>query len=315
MALNFPLSPTLNQQYTDPNGVVWVFDAIKWEVFRTDPSKLFLGTKLSLAVPYTLTSTAQVVSFSTESFDTANFFNPIIPTRITVDRSGFYRVNAQIVAGSGGSGASYTATIRKNTIFTLQTSLFASNQAVSYQEVLQLTAGDYIEIVAGESTGTGQLTTATFIEVSLIGFNAASQLGTYFSGAKARLNVDEAALLTPTAVNWDSVEFNINADILGNPYWSAGAPSRLTIYATAYYNFFAIITAGVLGGSGSYTLTLRKNGATNLDTIVCNPSDVITINSTYQLNQGDYVELILNNSGGVGSLSAGSYLQITRQGV
>ncbi len=315
MPLNFPTSPSINTTYTDDNNISWVYDGVKWNTVRNNLSNTFYGSKLSFINNVSLTNVLSPISYTQEIFDTGDFFNiDNNSTKIFFNRAGFYRLNIQIATGSTGSGASYNASIRKNNSSTFQTIMQAANQTSVYDDVVEFAAGDYIEILASEDNGIGILTTDSFVEVSLLGYTAGSTIGQIFSGVKTLLTSPENTTSTNTAIVWDSVQFNLNASPAGDVYWTSGNANTISFYTNAFYNIKSDIFAGSVGGENSYNLTLLKNGATVLDNITFGPNDTIHIDTTYEFLINDYIQMVISNSGGVGSLTADTYLQVTRLG-
>ena len=202
MALNFPSAPTNGQLYTDPNAVVWRFDGVKWNVERGTAYKTFSGAKVTLASTYNLTSTSTAISFDTVSIDVDNYFSLIQPTRITVNQTAFYRINFSAYTSSNGSA--YTIILKKNGSTNLSTVTISPNQYTNFDEVVDLVAGDYLEVYASESLGTGGLTTSTFFEIARAGYSmgTAASAATAFSGVRGTLTAPYAVTSTPAAISW-----------------------------------------------------------------------------------------------------------------
>ena len=91
--LSFPASPSNGDEYTDPNGEVWQFDGVRWEVASTSGIKQFYGVKVSLASEEFLTSTLNLVEFDTVDFDTGNFFDTT-----NANNSGVYSITLDEIA-------------------------------------------------------------------------------------------------------------------------------------------------------------------------------------------------------------------------
>lgn len=318
MALNFPSNPTNLQQYTDNNGVVWQFISNKgvWRVLRDDKLKDFYGAKIVLDTVESLTSVSTAVTFDSETFDVGNYFNVLTPSKLTVSNPGFYRVNLLISVGSQGNGASYIFTVKKNGSTTLTTTTAGPNQFVSYDEILELLAGDYIELYALESEGVGTLNIGSFFEIQNIGdlVGSAQTTATTFSGLKLNLTSVEALTSAFTAVTWDNDEFNTNADINGNVYWSAASSSKATIYTTGYYRLKASLKAGSGGSDNSYTVDLRFNNTSSMSSSI-SPNDILDLDDVHNLTSGSYIEFYAKESGGTGELTTDSYFELIRLGV
>lgn len=318
MALNFPSSPTNGQQYTDDNGIVWQYLSSKgvWDVYRDDALKEFSGAKIILDINDALTPTSTAVTWDSEDFDIGGYFSVSFPTRLTVPKIGFYRLNLLISVGALGNGASYTFVVKKNGSSTLTTTTAGANQFVSYDETLELNAGDYIELFALESEGVGDINAGSFFEIQNIGdqIGSAQSTATTFSGLKLNLTTVEALTSTPAAITWDSTTFNTNADINGNVYWTIASSSKATIYTTGYYRIKASFESGVNGTDDSYTIDLRFNNTSSISASI-GPNDSLDLDDVYNLTSGSYIEIFADESGGTGELTTDSYFELIRLGV
>lgn len=312
MPLNFPSSPTNGQQYTDPNAVVWEFDGVKWNVVDGTSNKTYSGVRVGFTTEYSLTSTSTAISFDDERFDTDTYFSVSTPTRVTVNRSGFFRVNFSVYTAS--TGTTYTITLKKNGSTTLGTVTLAPNQFTNYDETLELDVGDYLEVYCSESSSTGALTTSSFLEVTRVGL----ALGTFvssadaFSGARTKLTSTYSTTNVSTAIAWNTTEFDQNANPAGNTYWSAGATSRLTISLGGFYRVKSVIA---VGSTDTYTANLTKNGTSTLTSTSINPNGYAQVDEIYELAENDYLQLYVNDANSTGSLLTTTYLEITRIGV
>jgi hypothetical protein len=110
--------------------------------------------------------------------------------------------------------------------------------------------------------------------------------------------------------------YNINANAAGSVYWSVSNPTRFTIATTGYYRIKAFFLTGVNGADASYTINVRKNGTTSLDSASLGPSGTAELDETYQFTATDYLEVLVSNSGGVGTIeSSDTTFALTRLGV
>lgn len=312
MPLNFPSTPTINDVHTDGNGVSWLFDGVKWDVSAGTAYKTYSGVKLKFATDYNLTSTSAAVEFDSEEFDTDSYFTVTYPTKATITKSGYYRINASVFSSSTGS--SYSISIKKNGSTTLASTTIAPNQFSNFDEIVELVVGDYLEIFASDSASTGALTTDSVFEITRLGLPLGTSISPAeaFSGARAKLTSVFNTTSTSTAITWDATDFNQNANAAGNIYWSSGAASRLTIYTAGYYRLSCDLA---IGSAEGVTLILKKNGSTTIDTAIIPPSGGARIDDTILLDVNDYIELYANDTTSIGSILADSYFEITRIGV
>lgn len=318
MALNFPSSPTASQTYTDDNGVIWEFDATKWNVVTGTTKKLFSGAKVRLTTTATLNSTPAVLDFDVEDFDTGEYYNFAQAARYTISTTGYYRIAGTFYTGVNGSGESYTFTLKKNGTLTLTSQTSSANQSASYDASILLNAGDYLEIEVSESSSTGTLLSGSYIEIQRLGYSSGSAINQadVFSGVRTLVSSNVTLSSTPTAISWTSTEFNENADAFGNVYWTISQPSRITVKITGYYQIKSFITTSSEGSVNSYTLTLKKNNTTNIvSSVLLGPNDNANIDEIFFFNANDYIELFASNSGSVGSILSPVYVELIRVGV
>lgn len=312
MALNFPTSPTNGQQYTDANAVVWEYDGVKWNVITGTANKMFSGCKISFSSNVNLTANSTALNFDSEQYDTDSYFTVSAPTRITFNRDAFYRINLSVYTGT--SGASHVITLKKNGSTTLANTVIAPNQYTNFDQIIQFTESDYIELYALDSAATGYLTTGTNIEMTRVGLAQGTNVpsASAFSGVRTVLSTSYNTTNTATAIAWSNTVFNQNANPAGDLYWSASTPNRLTIGLTGFYRIKGEIFAGPTEG---ITLNVRKNGSTSIANTSIPVNGYAELDDIYQLNQNDYIQLVVNDSTSIGTITSNTYLEVVRLGV
>ena len=312
MALNFPSTPTTGQQYTDANAVVWEYDGVKWNVITGTANKMFSGCKISLSTNTNLTANSTAITFDTEEYDTDSYFTLSSPKRITFNKDAFYRINLSVYTGV--SGASHVITLKKNGSVTLANTVIAPNQYTNYDQILQLSDSDYIELYASDSAATGYLTTGTNIEMTRVGLAQGTNIpsASAFSGVRTILTSTYNTTNTSTAVAWSSTAFNQNANPAGDFYWTDVTPTRLTIGLTGFYRLKGEIFAGATEG---LTLNVRKNGTTSIANTYIPSNGYGELDDIYQFNQNDYIQLMVSDSTSTGTITANTYLELVRLGV
>lgn len=318
MTLSFPPSPTNGQQYTDPNGKVWQFDGVKWNIATSSSSKPFSGVKIELINSYALTETESPVSFDNEVYDTDGFFNLSTPTTITIPRTGYYRVKTNIQTGTSGDGATYSVEVLKNGVSLFNVNMSA-NQSGVYDEVLLLNGQDTIGLSAGEASAIGTLEVGTVVEVYLIGytFGGAITPGFEFSGLRVDLLNDTATTSTPTAITWTTsdITYDLNANAAGSTYWTDTDPTKFTIATSGYYRLNAYFATTEVGATDSYTIDVRKNGTT-LESGSIGSLDTVQLDETYNFASTDYIQVFVSNDGSVGDIKGtDTSFSLTRLGV
>jgi len=320
MALNFPTSPTNGQQYTDDNGIVWEYSSTKgvWNKKSDVNIKEFSGAKLSLSANLGLTSTTTQVAFDTVEFDTDSYTNiGTNSSRLTISVNGYYRITSLFETGPLGAGSTYNFIIKKNGTTELANSTASPNQFIAYDEVLQLVSGDYIECYIHEDDGIGTILTTSFFEIYRVGYSIGSSFLPLdsFSGVKLILSANESMTSTPTAIQWDSADYNINADINGNVYWTAGTAQRVSIYTNGYYRLKSSFAANTVGGANSYNINIKATGSATIESASFGALENIELDETYYFVSGTYLEAYASNTGSVGQLTTNTYLQLIRIGV
>ncbi len=317
--LSFPANPINGDQYTDDNGKVWQFDGVKWNIATTESSKQFSGVKVSLSTQAFLSNTLSTVEFDVEDYDTSNFFDSGTPSTIIIPQTGYYRINLLVLTSQEGSGASYTVQLRRNA-GNLFTSTMSAFQSGTYNEILLLNGGDEIKLYASEEESVGSILEDSFLIVELVGYSFGSSLrpGFEFSGVKMELQSDVNTTSTPTAITWSTndVVFNVNASAAGNVYWQDSSPTRFTIATGGYYRIRSFLLTGIDGSADSYTIVLRLNGATVLETVSLGANESAAVDETYNLSSNDYIEIVVSNSESLGLIQAAStFFEIIRLGV
>lgn len=136
------------------------------------PATAFSGVRGILTLPFNVTSTPTAIAWDSTPFNQnadasgATYWVVGAPTRFTFSISGFYRLKGFIAVASAGT---YTFTLRKNGNTTLATATIDAFQTTQLDELYQLAAGDYIELVVSDNNSTGSLSTSTYLEMIRIG--------------------------------------------------------------------------------------------------------------------------------------------------
>jgi hypothetical protein len=158
-ALNFPAAPNHLETYTDPNQAVWQYDSdgTYWDVITSTTRKNFSGISRKLTATFALTSSYQVITWDSEDFQIDNYSKGS-DSRVYAPTTGFYRVQLDLATDTNGEGSSYTFQLRLNGT-AVETVAVGPNQVTSYDETLELTEGDYLDVWGLETTQTGNITT------------------------------------------------------------------------------------------------------------------------------------------------------------
>lgn len=313
MPLTFPYPATTGQTYTDSNGAVWQYDGIKWDIVTGTTKRLYNGVKVGLSINYSVTTTLAPVNWDVEFIDTDGYWNSLQPSRITIPATGYYNLNTNVF--SDNSGAGYELQILKNGTTEITDGLLNPNQAADYNETVFFNQGDYIQLLISEYTDVGAVSSDTFMELTLIGLALGTGVNSNnaFSGVKTSIGFNFATTVTPAPLAWDGTVFDTNANALALTYWTVSDPGKITVKMDGYYQISAFVETATVGGT--YTITLRKNGSINVANATIAPNDTANIDQVYQLNNGDYLELLVSDTSGTGAITTETYLEAIRMGV
>jgi hypothetical protein len=313
MALTFPYPATNGQTYTDDNSAVWQYDGVKWNIVTGTTKKLFSGAKLSFTIPYSLGTTLTAVSWNLENYDVGNYFNSMMPTRITIPNTGYYFVNSNIFTNTVGTG--YVIEIKVNGSTSITQGVMNANQSADFDQVIFFNQGDYLELYASENTGNGSLIVGTYFEIALSGLSLGTGVTGFqaFSGVKTILTSTFNTTYSQTAISWNNTIFNLNANALGLTYWNSMDPSRITIKTPGYYQISAYVQTSTVGGI--YTVALKKNANTTISTSLISVNETARLEQIYSLTTDDYIEIYVSDDLGSGSVTTDCYLELIRMGV
>lgn len=309
MALNFPSSPAQDQVYVDDNNINWQFDGVKWNVIKSTAYKTYNGITAGITSAFAATATATAISWDNITINVGDYYEEGYPSRIIIRSTAFYRINFSTVTGSQGSA--YTITIKRNNTVTLSTTTITRNQFINYDEILELSTGDYIEVFVSETEAAGTfLSGSTKIEVTRVGLSTGTA-AEVFSGARVKVDSTYSTTASPAGISWDSTDFNQNSNSAGDIYWDNLDPTKLTIGTNGYFRIKMVMLTSVYD---TYVITLKKNNTTTLTTSNVGSNNIVQLDEIYQFAVNDYVELIVNDSSGTGGLLVGTYLEIIRIG-
>lgn len=318
-ALTFPAAPAHLDTYTDPNQAVWQYDSDGpfWNVITSTTRKMFSGAKIELTGTSTISSTDNVLGFSSVIHNVDAYYNSDNIGRLTVPTTGFFRVQVVLFTGSQGNGASYTFKVRKNGTEILTSSTVGPNQTVEYDETMLMNAGDYVEILGAESTNTGTVSTDSYFSLYRLGFSPGTGISNHnaFSGVRVVRTNNFATSSTPTAVQWQTADFNANANVLGDVFFATAVPDRITSLTSAYYKIKSFVQTSGDGSTDSYTITIRKNGSITLYNVTLSANDISQLDELIYLNEDDFLEMLVSNSDNTGSVLNTVYLELVREGV
>lgn len=133
---------------------------------------IFSGARAILSAQYSTTTTPTAITWDTTTFNQNAsttgevYWGAGSPTRITVHLTGFYRIKSNV---AGGPTDTYTVLLRKNGSASLSTATIMPSGYAQIDDIYQLNADDYLELLINDSASTGYLTTETYLEIFRVG--------------------------------------------------------------------------------------------------------------------------------------------------
>jgi hypothetical protein len=104
------------------------------------------------------------------------------------------------------------------------------------------------------------------------------------------------------------------ADSSGNVYWTISDSTKVSIYTTGYYRLKTLIETGTAGGTDSYTIDVRLDNS-NLVSSSLSANEKLILDELYNFNSGSYLQVYVDNSGSVGTITTNSNFELIRMGV
>lgn len=130
-----------------------------------------------------------------------------------------------------------------------------------------------------------------------------------FSGAKQILTTSFSLTSTLTTITYGEQTYDTDS------YYNGANASRLTVSRNGFYRINVLILTGSTGSGSSYTINVVKNGSTNLTSSSVGANQSAAYDEIVELLVGDYIEIKASESGSVGTLLAGTMLELTRIGL
>lgn len=153
-AISFDATGLDNTSATEVQTALEDFDAAI--TAATGGAAAFVGARAYAASAQTVSAATEfTVAIGTQDYDTDGLFDPGTPDRITLDRTGYWRIMAHVYLPS--TAASSYAYLRLNGTTGITGSEADGNQATMSlfpQATIHATASDYVEVRAFRSTGT-----------------------------------------------------------------------------------------------------------------------------------------------------------------
>lgn len=236
---------------------------------------------------------------------------------------GFYQVNSSAQFDTSLDGGGISVRIFKNGV-EVAANLVPTNSAnedvqAAANDILQLSAGDEIEIYVRQDSGSNKDlkggasgTIVTFLSISKISASSSSAGSTVAARAYKSSGVQSVpGGFVPTLVTLDAETFDTDGDFAGN---------RFTASVEGYYAVMGSVYYQDVDDTISYIAMLYKNGAlysdaNKLGADTGGSDDLVpTVADVIFLNVGDYIELFTGHySAGaknVKNVSSGTFLSV-----
>ena len=318
-----PASPSLGELYFDSgtdilyywNGTAWVSGGS-----GSGGGGATMAARMYRNAAFPLVAGSQIVPIDAISYDTSGLASTA-NGRINIAVSGYYQVDAECSYASTVANQSVIVGIQKNgNVLVAQGSamwgtVVGNQMLASVADVVQLNAGDYLQLWVSINGGTPSLAVgnayANYLSVALL----ASLPGAVGATTPARA-YRNTALNTSAGYNKISVD-TISSDPGGNISVTNG---RYTCPATGTYQVNAAVSI-IAAASQLYFASIYRNGAevTRGDRVATGVAATfsLTLNDIIQCNAGDYLELYVYDQSGAHALStsaAENYLSVVQVG-
>lgn len=135
----------------------------------------FSGVKLKLSTVENLNGTNTAITWDSAEFnlnaDPAgnNYWTISNSGNVKIYTTGYYRVQAYIQVGVGGTANSYNVNFKKNNTTNLTTAKLGPNDTLTFDETIVLNTNDSLLIEAAETSAAGTITTDSFFLVTRTG--------------------------------------------------------------------------------------------------------------------------------------------------
>lgn len=135
----------------------------------------FSGARTNITTNFSTTSTATAVTWTGTDYDQnanvlgSTYWNSLSPTRLTIKVTGYYRIKCFVETSNNGTTNSYTINLKKNNTASIDSINMSANDFILLNQLIQLSANDYIELFVSNSQNVGSLSTETYIELSRVG--------------------------------------------------------------------------------------------------------------------------------------------------
>jgi hypothetical protein len=265
-------------------------------------ARVYRSTAQSIAA-----STTNIgIAYDAERYDTDSMHSLLTnTTRMTINTAGTYDLSAPtcLTTYTSGNSTYLSVIVRLNGTTTLANDSIAGStgNCANPSTTYQLNAGDYLEVVINNYTGSAYSANSDFAAVKVDGVGAGGTGGSVPAARAYNTSAQSIPNSTDTALTFNTDRYDTD-----NIHSTTTNTSRLTAQTAGIY---AVTGEVIFAGNSSGTfrdLYVRLNGTTTVVQQNTKPDAAYntraTITTMYYLNAGDYVELMTYQDSG-GALS------------
>lgn len=258
----------------------------------------------------TITNTASIIDFPTKVHDTHGAVTTGASWKFTAPVAGFYRVNASLLTASYAHVLDNAGTIMslyKNGVEYARLDLKVGDGTATYAEavsgatILQMVAGDYIDIRVSRGSALSNYTLQNvplecYIDIDRLS-GPAVVMANETIAARYSTTAGQTISSGGTTINYDTKEFDTHGAVATGASWKFTAPAA-GIYRVSVMGRTASQTVAV--GSTQLSVMLRKNGSDYafIDNVISSVNSAVPVpfrgSALVQLNAGDYIDVQAN---------------------
>lgn len=283
-----------------PGDPLYKFTDGAWEQQPRMGAQTIPGASLRRSTNQAIGNSADTaVAWETEDYDTDTLHDTVTnTTRITAKTPGFYMFSAGVGLSTAPTAVSMYFRVNGSVVHGYGS---GTSYLVTYQRIIRLNAGDYVEFLVNQNGGAGNIvpnTDRTYLTVAWLGGAGQTVDERGVPAVKATRTAAFSAGLVPnatmTAIPWDSEDYDTDSshDLSTNT-------TRLVAKTSGVYRIYGQLNWPILA-AGFRELAIRRNGSTIgiEDTPNTNNTQAQQVVTEAYLAAGDYVELFAWQSSG-----------------
>ena len=306
-------TPSENDNSTKSATTAYV-DRATGNASSARPSARIYGSTTSIP-----TSSFTTLTFATEEFDNDGMATlGTSASRLTIQTSGRYLLTAAVPFAASATGSRAVAFAKNGTVLTgagggEQVGQATQATMVNVSRVVDLVAGDYVEVQCWQNSG-GSLSvqnTGTWVA----GFSAVWVGGTGAAWGNAGALATESAAQAIGNASWTIVTLSGETVDIDGMHSTSSNTSRLTCVTPGNYSFTGSLVFAT-NSTGFRALRLIKNGTTILAYSSCDATaadawGATVANTCVPMVAGDYIEIQAYQTSGGSLNTIGGFAQVS----